>query len=85
MIICKDGTVKIGGDKVEVLAEATCILHAIYERLVEREGEEEAAEQLKELFMLAVMSKDEIEEVIVTEEQKAEIELLAKESPRFLS
>ena len=85
MIICKEGTVKISGDKVAVMAEATYILHAVYEKLVEHEGEEKAAEQLDELFALAVMSADEIEEVTVTEEQRAEIELLEQEPPRFLS
>ena len=83
MIICKDGTVRLNGGKVEVLAEATCVLHAVYERLVEHEGEEKAVEQLEELFGLAVMSADEIEEVIVTEEQKAEIEMLEQEVSRL--
>jgi len=83
MIICKDGTVRLDGGKVEVLAEATCVLHAVYEKLAEHEGEERAMEQLEELFALAVMSADEIEEVIVTEEQKAEIEMLEQEVSRL--
>ena len=85
MVICKEGTVKIEGGKSEVLAEVICILHSVYERLVECEGEEDAAEQLGELFEVAIMSKDEIEEAIVTEEQRAEIELLEQEPTQFLS
>ena len=85
MIICKDGTVRLDGEKVEVLAEVTCVLHAVYEKLVEHEGEEVAEEQLRELFMLAVLSAEEIKEVTVTEKHKAEIELLEKESSLLLS
>lgn len=85
MIICKDGTVKLSGSKVEVLAEATYILHSVYERLVECEGEEKAVEQLDTLFALAVMSADEIKEVTVTEEQRAEIEMLAQDASRYMS
>lgn len=83
MVICMDGTVKIDGGKVEVLAEVTCILHAVYEKLTEHEGEEKAVEQLEELLALAVMSADEIHEVTVTAEQRAEIEMLEQEVSRL--
>ncbi len=85
MVICKGGTVSISGDKVEVMAEMTCLLHGVYERLVESEGEEKAAEQLDTLFVLAMMSEDEIEEVTAREERKAEIEMLEQDASRYLS
>lgn len=44
MIISNDGTIKIEGSKVEVLAETTMILHGVYEILKEREGVESANE-----------------------------------------
>ena len=62
MIICMNGTLRMEGDKVEILAETTLILHAVYEQLVKREGVESANEQFAELGRLATMSADEIEE-----------------------
>ncbi len=62
MIICMDGTLRMNGNKVEVLAETTLILHAVYEQLVKNEGEESANEQFAELGRLATMTPEEIEE-----------------------
>ena len=86
MIICMDETVRIGGDKVEVLVEATCILNAVYEKLVEHEGEESAEEQLRKLFMLAIMSKEEVREAVAElQEGDTEAVLLGEEPSRMLS
>lgn len=63
MIIAIEGTVRIQGDKSEVLAEATTILHNVYCGLVERYGKEEADEQIADMAQLAVMSAEEITEL----------------------
>lgn len=63
MIIAMEEKVKIEGDRNEVLAEATTILHNIYCTLAERDGKEVADEELESIFQLAVMSEDEITEV----------------------
>ena len=63
MIIAIEGTVRIQGDKSEVLAEATTILHNVYCGLVERYGKEEADEQITDIAQLAVMSEKEIAEM----------------------
>ena len=60
MIICMDGTLRMEGNKVEVLAETTLILHGVYETLVKHEGEEKAREQFAEIGRLAVMTDEEI-------------------------
>ena len=63
MIIAIEGTVRIQGDKNEVLAEATTILHNVYCTLVERYGKEEADDQIADIAQLAVMSEKEISEL----------------------
>lgn len=63
MIIAMEEKVKIEGDRNEVLAEATTILHNIYCTLAERDGKEAADEELESIFKLAVMSEDEISEM----------------------
>ena len=63
MIIAIEGTVRIQGDKNEVLAEATTILHNVYCGLVERYGKEEADDQIADIAQLAVMSEKEISEL----------------------
>lgn len=63
MIIAKEGTVRIEGDKNEVLAEATVILRNIYCTLVRTHGVEVANEHLTDIAQLAVMSEKEIKEL----------------------
>lgn len=63
MIIAKEGTVRIEGDKNEVLAEATVILRNIYCTLVRRHGEEVANERIADIAQLAVMSEKELKEL----------------------
>ena len=62
MIICMNGTLRMEGDKAEVLAETTLILHGIYETLVKHEGEDVAREQFAEIGRLAVMTEEELED-----------------------
>ena len=62
MIISYEGKVRIEGEKSDVLAEATCIMHDIFETLAVREGREAAREELDEIFKLAVMSAKQISE-----------------------
>ena len=86
MIIAIDGVLKIDGSKRDVMAEATQLMHGLYEIMVEKEGEEAAEEQLRILFQLAKMSSDEVAEA--TEEiqrMDEEAALLEQEPPRFLS
>jgi len=64
MIIAMDGTTRIEGDKNDVIAECTSILHAIYEVLVEKEGVDAANEQFVEIGRLAVMSEEDLENEI---------------------
>ena len=63
MIIAMEGTVRIEGDKNEVLAEATVILHNIYCTLVGRHGEEVANDHIAEIAQMAVMSAEELAEM----------------------
>lgn len=62
MIISMNGTTRMEGTKNDVLAEVTCILHAVYEQLKKREGEQSAMEQLAEIGRLAVMTEEELDE-----------------------
>ena len=64
MIIAMDRTTRIEGDKSDVIAECTSILHAIYEILVEKEGVDAANEQFVEIGRLAVMSEEDLENEI---------------------
>ena len=63
MIIAKEGTVRIEGDKNEVLTEATVILRNIYYTLVRRHGEEVANDHIADIAQLAVMSEKELKEL----------------------
>lgn len=62
MIISFEGKVRIEGEKTDVLAEATCIMHNIFETLAEREGREAAREAVDGIFELAVLSAKQISE-----------------------
>lgn len=64
MIIAMDETIRIEGDRNDVLSECTGILHAIYEILVEKEGVDAANEQFVEIGRLAVMSEEDLENEI---------------------
>ena len=46
------------------MADATCILHSIYQTLSDKYGKEIANEKLVEIGRLAVMSEDDIEKDI---------------------
>lgn len=86
MIIAIDNVFKIDGNKKEVLSEAIQLMHGIYEIMVEKEGEEAADEQFREMFRLATMSKEEVKaEADEHRKMNAETELLNQEPPRFLS
>ena len=60
MIISEDGHVKIEGSGIEVMADATCILHSIYQIFSDKYGEEIANEKLVEIGRLAVMTDEEL-------------------------
>lgn len=62
MLLVNDELTVVHGPKATVLAEVTCVLHEVYEKMKECEGEEKALEQLAEIGRLAVMTADEIEE-----------------------
>lgn len=65
MILSADGFVRIEGSGLEVLAETACILHAVYEKLIEKMGKEWADEQMVKLGRIAVMSSDELENAVM--------------------
>jgi len=64
MIIAMDGAIRIEGDKSDVIAECTGVLHSIYEIMVEKEGVDAANEQFVEIGRLAVMSEEDLENEI---------------------
>ena len=64
MIISVNGHVKIEGIGIEVMADATCILHSLYQTLSDKYGKEIANEKLVKIGRLAVMSEDDIEKDI---------------------
>lgn len=64
MITSMQGTTRIEGAKHEVMSEITCILRSFYETVKEREGEQQAMEQLAEMGRLAVMTSEELEDAV---------------------
>ena len=64
MVISMNGTVRLEGDKTEVMAEVTLILKSFYDNVKRREGEQSAMEQLAEMGRLAVMTDEEISDEV---------------------
>lgn len=64
MVISMNGTVRLEGDKTEVMAEVTLILKSFYDNVKRREGEQKAMEQLAEMGRLAVMTDEEISDEV---------------------
>ena len=64
MIFSEDGHVKIEGSGIEVMADATCILHSIYQIFSDKYGKEIANEKLVEIGRLAVMTDEELREAL---------------------
>ena len=64
MIISEDGHVKIEGSGIEVMADAMCILHSIYQTFSDKYGKEIANEKLVEIGRLAVMTDEELREAL---------------------
>ena len=62
MIFSENGFVKLKGDSIEVIADATCILRVVYQTLFDEYGKEMANETLVDIGRRAVMSDEEIEE-----------------------
>ena len=64
MIFTEDGHVTIKGIDIEVMADAVCILHGLYQTFSDQYCKEIANEKLVEIGRLAVMSEDDIEKDI---------------------
>ena len=64
MIFAEDGHVEIGGNGIEVMADATCILHSIHQIFSDKYGKEIANEKLVEIGRLAVMTDEELREAL---------------------
>ena len=60
MIFSEDGHVKIEGSGIEVMADAVCILHSIYQIFSDKYGKEIANEKLVEIGRRAVMTDEEL-------------------------
>ena len=66
MIFSEKGHVKIVGTGTEVMVDATCLLHSIYQTFSDKFGKEIANEKLVEIGRLAVMTDEEVEEELKT-------------------
>ena len=64
MIFSENGHVTIEGIDIEVMADAVCILHGLYQTFSDKYCKEIANEKLVEIGRLAVMSEDDIEKDI---------------------
>lgn len=64
MIFSVNGNVRIEGVGVELMAEATCILHELYQMMAKHGGEDFANEQLVLIGRLAVLNDEEIKDGI---------------------
>ena len=62
MIFSESGLVKIEGSGIEVIADATCILHCVYQMLSDEYGKEMANETLVDIGRRAVMTDEELNE-----------------------
>lgn len=66
MIFSEKGHVKIVGTGAEVMVDATCLLHSIYQTFSDKFGKEIANEKLVEIGRLAVMTDEEADEELKT-------------------
>ena len=66
MIFSEKGHVKLIGDWIEVVVDATCILQSIYQTLSDEYDKEIANETLVEIGRLAVMTDEEANEELKT-------------------
>ena len=64
MIFTEDGHVTIKGNGIEVMADAACILHGLYQTFSDKYGKEIANEKLVEIGRLAVMTDEELREAL---------------------
>ena len=64
MIISEDGRVTIKGSGIEVMADAVCILHGLYQTFSDKYCKEIANEKLVEIGRLAVMTDEELREAL---------------------
>ena len=62
MIFSENGHVKIEGNGIEIMSDATCILHGIHQIFSDKYGKEIANEKLVEIGRLAVMTDEELRE-----------------------
>lgn len=64
MIFTEDGHVTIKGIDIEVMADAVCILHGLYQIFSDKYCKEIANEKLVEIGRLAVMTDEELREAL---------------------
>ena len=64
MIFAEDGHVKIKGNEIEVMADATCILFSIHQIFSDKFGKEIANEKIVEIGRLAFMTDEELREAL---------------------
>ena len=74
MIFAENGHVTIKGNGIEVMADATCILHGIHQIFSDKYGKEIANEKIVEIGRLAFMTDEELREAL----EKKIIDLAAR-------
>ena len=62
MICSENGNVTIKGSLIDVIADATCLLHGLYQTLSDKYGKEMANKTLVDIGRRAVMNDEEATE-----------------------
>lgn len=62
MVKCDCGMVEFRGPMIVIMGEVTCLLNALYQKMVENMGVEEANNEFARMGRIAVMSDDEVDE-----------------------